>query len=122
MQHWISTEFKPILNPIMATTIVSQRLFSDIDDDQPAQPPTKESDLKANGLVRASGIIPIEFNERLKAMARKQGKTADQLIGELLMELCPVMDQWEAKQEAVRLRERFGDNWIQLLQHAEDVA
>lgn len=117
MQHWISTESKLILNPIMATTIVSEQLFDDAPGGaQQLQTPSKEVEPKANGLVRASGVIPIEYNERLKAMARKQGKTADQLIGELLMELRPVLDQWEAKQEAMRLRERFGDQWMDLLQ------
>lgn len=98
------------------TAIVPRRLFDDIADDQPAQPLTKEAELKANGMIRVSGIIPIEYNERLKAVARKQGKNADQLIGELLIELRSTLDQWEARQEAVRLRERFGDNWMQLLQ------
>lgn len=101
------------------TAIVPRRLFDDVltEAEQP-QTPSKEAELRANGLIRANGIIPIEFNERLKAMARKQGKNADQLIGELLLELRPVLDQWEAKQEAARLRERFGDNWMQLLQQA----
>lgn len=99
------------------TAIVPRRLFDDaLAEVKQSQTPSKEAELKANGLIRASGIIPIEYNDRLKAMARKQGKNADQLIGELLLELRPMLDQWEAKQEANRLRERFGDNWMQLLQ------
>lgn len=98
------------------TAIVPRRLFDDSPEEIPHQPLTKEAELKANGMIRVSGIIPIEYNERLKAVARKQGKNADQLIGELLIELRSTLDQWEARQEAVRLRERFGDNWMQLLQ------
>lgn len=97
------------------TAIVPRRLFDDVADEQPAQLPTRDAELKTNGLIRANGIIPVEFNERLKAMARKQGKNADQLIGELLLELRPMLDQWEAQQEAARLRERFGDDWLDLL-------
>lgn len=102
------------------TAIVPRRLFEDAPAEvHQLQAASKDAELKASGLIRASGIIPIEYNERLKAMARKQGKNADQLIGELLLELRPVLDQWEARQEAARLRERFGDNWMQLLQQAE---
>ncbi|MEB3354693.1 MAG: hypothetical protein VKM34_10760 [Cyanobacteriota bacterium] len=98
------------------TAIVPRRLFDDFEDDamQP-QPNTMESEPQSSGMVRACARIPVEFNERLKAMARGQGKTAEQLIGELLMELRPVLDQWEAKQEAARLRERFGPNFLNLL-------
>lgn len=98
------------------TAIVPRRLFDDFVDDQPIRPISGSPDPQSTGMVRACGSIPVEFNERLKAMARKQGKTAEQLIGELLMELRPVLDQWEAKQEAMRLRERFGDQWMDLLQ------
>lgn len=103
----------------LMTSTVPRRLFDDMFDDQSQNPQSKESDLRANGLVRANGIIPIEYNERLKAMARKQGKNADRLIGELLLEMQSKLDAWEAQQEVVRLRERFGDNWLNLLQQAE---
>lgn len=98
------------------TTIVPRRTFNETLEIQPMQEQSREADLKAKGMIRATGIIPIEYNDRLKATARKQGKNADQLIGELLMELQPMLDKWEAQQEAMRLRERFGPEWMELLQ------
>lgn len=101
------------------TAIVPRRMFDEaIEINEQPQSYSKDVDIKECGLIRASGIIPIEYNERLKVMARKQGKNADQLIGELLLEMRPALDQWEAKQEAARLRDRFGDNWMQLLANA----
>lgn len=98
------------------TAIVPRRLFDDMPEDFQAQPSSRDADLKAQGLIRSNGIIPIEHNERLKAMARKLGKNTDQLIGELHMQfVAPMVDQWEAQQEAIRLRERFGPQWMQLL-------
>lgn len=81
------------------TQIVPRRLF----EDEPVE------------WVRANGSVPAALNDRFKSMARSQGKTADQFIGELLMSLAPQLDQMEAKQEAERLRNRFGDNWLQIL-------
>jgi hypothetical protein len=101
----------------MTGHIVQRRVFDDDGLDRIPQR-GKDVDLKANGFVRANGIIPIEYNERLKAMARKQGKNTDQLIGELLMEMRPKLDQWEAAQEVERLRERFGDQWLDVLSNA----
>jgi predicted DNA-binding protein len=75
--------------------------------------------LRARGMIRAHGIIPIELNERLKAMARKQGRNADQLIGELLEKSAADVDRWEAEQEVIRLRERFGAKWIDVLRQAD---
>lgn len=101
------------------TTTIPRRLFDDMPDDQTQQPPSKEAELKANGMIRSSLVIPIEHNERLKAMARKLGKNTDQLIGEMHMQyVAPNVEQWEAKQEAARLRERFGEDWLQLLMQA----
>lgn len=98
------------------TAIVPRRLFDDFEDDEPIQLPSREQDLKANGLIRSSLIIPIDLNERLKLMARKLGKNTDQLIGEMHVQfVAPMVDQWEAKQEAIRLRERFGENWLEIL-------
>lgn len=76
--------------------------------------------LRAKGLIRAHALIPTELNERLKAMARKQGRNADQLIGELLEKSAAEVDRWEAEQEVARLRERFGDNWLEVLREADD--
>lgn len=100
----------------MTNHIVQRRVFDD-DDDQ-TSPRGEDADLKANGFARARAIIPIEYNERLKAMARKQDKNADQLIGELLLEMRPKLDQWEAAQEVERLRQRFGDQWLDVLRSA----
>ena len=98
------------------TATIPRRLFDDSNEDYSVDIPSKEADLKANGMIRAHGIIPIEYNERLKAMARKQGKNTDQLIGELLIEMRPILNKWEVQQEAARLRERFGDNWMEVFQ------
>jgi predicted DNA-binding protein len=101
------------------TAIIPRRLFDDMPDDQTQHPPTKEAELKANGMIRSSLVIPIEHNERLKAMARKLGKNTDQLIGEMHMQfVAPNVDRWEAQQEVARLRERFGDDWLSLLQQS----
>lgn len=101
----------------MTNHIVQRRVFDDDDNDQ-TPPRGEDADLKANGFARARAIIPIEYNERLKAMARKQDKNADQLIGELLLEMRPKLDQWEAAQEVERLRQRFGDQWLDVLRSA----
>ena len=101
------------------TAIIPRREFEEeFVEVESSQTPGKESSQWNGDMVRATGSIPVGYNERLKAMARKQGKTADQLIGELLLEMRPVLDQWEARQEAVRLRERFGPDWMQLLEAA----
>lgn len=98
------------------TAIVPRRLFDDFDGDELVQLPSREQDLKSSGLIRSSLIIPIDLNERLKLMARKLGKNTDQLIGEMHVQfVAPMVDQWEAKQEAIRLRERFGENWLEIL-------
>jgi predicted DNA-binding protein len=75
--------------------------------------------LRARGLIRVHGIIAVDLNERLKAMARKQGRNADQLIGELLEKSAADVDRWEAEQEVIRLRERFGAKWIDVLRQAD---
>lgn len=98
------------------TAIIPRRFFDDVVDDDFMQLPSRDHDLKGNGMIRSSLIIPIELNERLKLMARKLGKNTDQLIGEMHVQfVAPMVDQWEAKQEAIRLRERFGENWLEIL-------
>lgn len=67
-------------------------------------------------LIRAYVLIPNTLNERLKAMARAQGRAADVVIGELVMKAAEDVERWEAEQEAIRLRERFGERWLQVLQ------
>ena len=92
-----------------------QSLFPDVD----VENQDSAASLRAKGLIRAAGIIPIELNERLKAMARKQGRNADELIGELLQKSASDVDRWEAEQEVKRLRDRFGDAWLDVLRQAE---
>ena len=84
------------------TQIIPRRLF---EDDEPK-------------FVRAAGAIPEKLNERFKAMARRHNKTAEVFIGEMLMKLEPMLDKMEAKIEGERLREQFGDNWLNILQQA----
>ena len=74
---------------------------------------------KQPGFIRVSGAIPVELNQRLKATARKQNITADQLIGELIIKSAIELDRWEAEQEVAKLKERFGANWIEVLKKAE---
>ena len=86
------------------TAIVPRRMFDDAEDPK---------------FVRAHGSIPEHLNERFKSMARRQDKTAELFIGEMLMRLEPVMDQMEARFETERLRKQFGDNWLSILQRAD---
>ena len=88
---------------------------SSLDQDDP----NSTAALRAKGLVRSHGIIPIELNERLKAMARKQGRNAEQLSGELIQKCSVELDRLEAEQEVQRLRERFGEAWLDVLRQAE---
>lgn len=81
------------------------------DEDQPES----AASLRSRGLIRVHGLIEIRLNERLKALARKQNRNADQLIGELITRSASEVDRLEALQEAARLKERFGDHWLDLL-------
>lgn len=83
---------------------------SDLDDQ-----PESDADYADRGLVRAHGLIDIALNDRLKALARKRKCRADQFIGELITRFASELDRLEAEQEAARLRERFGDQWLELL-------
>lgn len=95
----------------MTSAIVPCRMF---DDDQQSS-----FDLKAQGLIRVHGTIPIALNERLKAMARSQNKHASQLIGELIQKSAAEVDKYEAKQAKLQLQQQFGPNWLQMLQEVE---
>lgn len=75
--------------------------------------------LKDQGLIRVHGTIPIALNERLKAMARNQGKHASQLIGELIQKSSAEVDKYEARQAKLQLQQQFGPNWLQMLQEAD---
>lgn len=96
----------------MTSAIIPCRIFDE--DDQPST-----SDLKAQGLIRVHGTIPIALNERLKSMARSQGKHASQLIGEMIQKSAAEVDRYEAKQAKLQLQQQFGPNWLQMLQEAD---
>lgn len=96
----------------MTSAIIPCRIFDE--DDQPST-----SDLKTQGLIRVHGTIPIALNERLKAMARSQGKHASQLIGELIKKSAVEVDKYEAKQAKLQLQQKFGPNWLQMLQEVD---
>lgn len=70
------------------------------------------------GYASARAGIPKELNERLKAAARRQGKTALIYIGEVLMNCAAELDRQEAVEEAKRLKERFGDGWLDVIKAA----
>lgn len=71
------------------------------------------------GYASARAGIPKELNERLKAAARRQGKTALMYIGEVLMTCAAELDRQEAAEEAKRLKDRFGADWMKILSSAE---
>ena len=96
----------------MTSAIVPLRIFDE--EDQPSS-----LDLRDQGLIRVHGTIPIALNERLKAMARSQGKHASQLIGELIQKSAAEVDKYEAKQAKLQLQQQFGPNWLQMLQEVD---
>ncbi len=96
----------------MTSAIVPRRIFDE--EDQPSS-----LDLRDQGLIRVHGTIPIALNERLKAMARSQGKHASQLIGELIQKSAAEVDKYEAKQAKLQLQQQFGPNWLQMLQEVD---
>jgi hypothetical protein len=69
-----------------------------------------------NSMVRCHGLITHELNERIKAWARAQGRTADTVAGELLMKSAAQLDRWEAEETVKRLKERYGADWLSILQ------
>jgi hypothetical protein len=69
----------PLMSPSMfdpMTATVPRRLFEETTEEQPMERQSKEAELRTHGLIRATGIIPIEYNERLKD-GPEQGKNAD---------------------------------------------
>ena len=67
-------------------------------------------------MVRCHGLITHELNERIKAWARAQGRTADTVAGELLMKSAAQLDRLEAEETVKRLKERYGSDWLSILQ------
>lgn len=96
----------------MTNAIVPCRVFDD--EDQPSL-----LDLKAQGLIRVHGTIPIALNERIKAMARSQRVHASQLIGDLIQKSAAEIDKYEARQAKLQLQQQFGPNWLQILQEVQ---
>ena len=96
----------------MTNSISACQTFGD--EDQPSL-----LDLKAQGLIRVQGTIPIALNERLKAIARSQRMHASQLIGDLIQKSVAEVDKFEARQAKLQLQEQFGPNWLQILQEVE---
>lgn len=89
-------------------------------DQEPTAPrPDSSESLRQQGLIRVHGKISIKFNERIKAMAREQGRNADQLIGELIEASAHIVDQYDAAKHATKLKELLGSNWLQILRSAD---
>lgn len=109
----------------MSQAIVRRRLF----DDEPYEDSNSgksrrtsktAEELRELGLIRASCIISIKLNESLKKMAGWQGKNTDDLIGEIVSECSDKVMHWEASLVVESLRERYGDEWLELLKTVSD--
>lgn len=103
----------------MTNATVARRLFDDEAVPERNDLSGDTASLKTAGLIRSHGIIPIELNERLKQMARAQGRNADWLIGELIQSATADIEKWEAQQAAAHLRQQFGDRWLEILGSVE---
>lgn len=103
----------------MTSAIVARRLFDEDDHPDRSALPTDTASLKMMGLIRVQGIIPIGLNDRLKSMARSKGRNTDVVIGELIQSATADIDKWEAQQIAQKLRQQFGDQWLEILQSVE---
>lgn len=99
------------------TSTISRRLFEDL---EPVQPSVSRdtATLREQGMIRVQGIIPTALNERIKAAARRQNLHADQLVGKFIVNSAIDLEKVEAQEEVARLRERFGDDWLNVLQGA----
>lgn len=109
------------MSPLMfnaMTSTISRRLFEDL---EPVQPSTSKdtATLREQGMIRVQGIIPTALNERIKTAARRQGMHADQLVGKFIISGAADLEKVEAQEEVARLRERFGDDWLNVLQGVE---
>jgi hypothetical protein len=98
------------------TSTVPRRMFDELMPSPADQPSKSAAALRDEGMIRVHGTISIELNEKIKMTARRQGKHADQLIGELISRSAAEVDKMEAQMEAARLRARFGDDWLNVLQ------
>ncbi len=74
--------------------------------------------LRAAGLIRVQGLIPISLNERIKSFAKKRSMKADELVGNLIEEGAKDLTRLEAQEHAKQLRTMFGDNWLEVMRQA----
>lgn len=100
------------------TSTIPRRFFDETDQMQIDDNSGRSAELREQGLIRVHGIISIELNSRIKAAARRQGMHADQFMGQLITNAAAEVEKVEAQQEVARLRERFGDDWINILKQA----
>jgi|LakMenEpi03Aug12_release.lakeMendotaPanAssembly.Ray.scaffolds.fasta_scaffold1633403_1 hypothetical protein len=77
--------------------------------------PNEAHKLRDMGLIRIQGIIPIDLNNDLKSIARSRNMNADILVGEIILEAAVEIRDNKAREAAKRLREQFGDNWLEVL-------
>lgn len=104
----------------MEFSIVPRRTF----DDDIAQPSLCEltdkktaSDLRENGLIRVSMIIPISVNEEVKIIAKGNSLNVDEYLGMRFMEHSwPRVKLEKAEQIKAQLIECLGPDWLSLLQ------
>lgn len=98
----------------MSTNSRQSSLFSE----DPAKKRTLPNDahsLREMGLVRTHCVLPIALNEDIKSIARSQNMNADALIGEYVQQAASKIKNNKAQEEARRLREQFGDSWLEVL-------
>ena len=80
-------------------------------------PDSRDSqELRKLGLIRVQGVIPVSLNNRIKAEARRSNRKADAVVGDYIQMGAQDMQQAEIREEESRLRERFGDNWMDVFQ------
>ena len=71
--------------------------------------------LREMGLIRIQGIIPIDLNKDLKSIARSRNMNADIFVGEIIQKAAVEIRNNKAREAVKRLREQFGDNWLEVL-------
>jgi len=98
----------------MSATDKQSSLFSE-DPTKKRTLPNDAHKLREMGLIRIQGIIPIDLNEDLKSIARSRNMNADILVGEIIQEAAAEIRNNKAREAARRLREQFGDGWLEVL-------
>ena len=82
--------------------------------DKAAKLASRHENLKKEGMIRVQMIVPIWYNNLIKAEARSMGKNADAHLGELHMKHCSSVIDQSMQQEAQRLREQYGPQWLEM--------